>query len=192
MQEMRKRILYEIKTGCRDFVIFPYGDIGSKVHRMIKDLFDIEPKAIVDSELYKYNPKIKSNEELVRYKKCKLILACKNRDCYREIYDYARNVFDENNIIEFCEMKLERSGPQTVTKIGKYSNGPICKPHQLIKSIGAFCNFAYGVDVVDNHEIDKITVNSMISLGSNIEDYTVDYNIFSYVPGWFDIGVGGG
>lgn len=56
-----------------------------------------------------------------------------------------------------------------VTKIGKYSYGPLCRNHLYIESIGAFCSFAEGTEVVQNHEMNYLTTHPMIYAGVNLE-----------------------
>ncbi len=72
--------------------------------------------------------------------------------------------------------KLSRDTFIPKTKIGKYSYGPICCDHPYIESIGSFCSFAVGVDVVKNHEMRYITTHPMIYWGRDIEGYNQNYD----------------
>ena len=40
----------QIKTGKKDFIIYPYGKIGHEVKRILNDFFNIRERAIIDSE----------------------------------------------------------------------------------------------------------------------------------------------
>lgn len=53
------------------------------------------------------------------------------------------------------------------TECGKYSYGPLCD-HWLVKSVGAFCSFAIGSDVVENHPVDYLSTHPFIYADSNI------------------------
>lgn len=50
------------------------------------------------------------------------------------------------------------------TLCGKYSYGPLCN-HWLVKSVGAFCSFAPGSDVVENHAIEYISTHPFLYYG---------------------------
>jgi len=75
------------------------------------------------------------------------------------------------------------------TSIGKYSYGPICRNHIMIERIGAFCSFASGVEVVQNHAMDYITTHPMIFHQSPNDpvSYT-DYKNMKDEP-WFFEGI---
>lgn len=47
--------------------------------------------------------------------------------------------------------------------VGRYSYGPLASGnHQCVESVGSFCSFAFGSDVVFNHATDYITTHPMI------------------------------
>ena len=56
-------------------------------------------------------------------------------------------------------------GPKD-TKCGKYSYGPLCN-HWLVESVGAFCSFAPGTDVVENHPIAYISTHPFLYYGGD-------------------------
>ena len=67
------------------------------------------------------------------------------------------------------------------TKIGKHSYGPICRDHLLIESIGAFCSFAPGTEVVFEHETRYLTTSPMIYRGA-IEGKFTQFTAFKELP----------
>lgn len=60
-----------------------------------------------------------------------------------------------------------------MTKVGKYSYGPLCD-HWLVESVGAFCSFAAGVDVVENHAINYVSTHPFLYYGTK-DLYKVTY-----------------
>ena len=74
------------------------------------------------------------------------------------------------------------------TKVGKYSYGPICCNHELIRSIGAFCSFAIGVDVVPNHEMHYVTTHPIIYAGMAPDNIEINYELYKSLP-WYMPGV---
>lgn len=80
--------------------------------------------------------------------------------------------------------------PIPKTKIGKYSAGPICKDHQYIESIGAFCSFAEGVCVHGNHATQYISTHTMLYKGSPNDPYEgiMPYEDYYDAP-WYIKGV---
>lgn len=58
---IRKSIENRLSIGKRNFIIFPYGDIGMRVKNILNMAYGVEEKAIVDNNLCKYNKKIHSS-----------------------------------------------------------------------------------------------------------------------------------
>lgn len=54
------------------------------------------------------------------------------------------------------------------TKCGKSSYGPLCN-HWLVESVGAFCSFATGADVVENHAIGYISTHPFLYYGGSAD-----------------------
>ena len=69
----------------------------------------------------------------------------------------------EGDIIELDCMKKNGVNPinYTPTICGKYSSGSLCE-HPYVEKVGAFCSFAYGVDVVMNHPVDMISTHPFL------------------------------
>lgn len=118
-----------------------------------------------------------------------LILATIGINIYDDLKSSVKRYFKAENIAELDSMLYlekekktkeeknkeeknikEQKKKQFVTRIGRYSIGSLCKNHPYIKSIGAFCSFAIGCDVVVNHEIQYITTHPMIYAGGEMED----------------------
>ena len=99
--------------------------------------------------------------------------------------------FPENRVLELDSMidnMVNNPFSFFKTKIGRYSYGPICRNHELIESIGAFCSFAAGVDVVPNHEMNCITTHPILYAGVCYDGISIDYERFKDSP-WYMPGI---
>lgn len=168
--QIKECIERELDKGFNQFIIFPFGDIGLQVKRVLNDSYGIREAYIIDNHLHKYNPQIQklSFLEKIESKNYCLILSCLNKDIYNELKSNVKKYLEDENIAEFSSMKNLKSA---ITKVGKYSYGPLCRDHLYIESIGAFCSFAEGTEVVQNHEMNYLTTHPMIYAGTNLEHF---------------------
>ena len=140
---------------------------------------------IVDNHLCMFNPKIHSTDlfDEIEIENFSVILATDQKELYNKLVELllAKN-FELSQIYTFESNKkqdLSFYTNQLVTKIGKYSYGPICvEHHPLIEEIGAFCCFAYGVEVVPNHEMKYITTHDILYLGKQHMGIDIPYECF--------------
>lgn len=177
----------------KNIVVFPYGDIGIQMVEIMRNVYGIEPELIIDNHKSKYSDKIKPSSYLegMDLSKKVLLLASTNVDIYLNLRKNVLNYFDSDRIIELEIMKKRmKENPMSLfhTKVGRYSYGPICKNHDLIESIGSFCSFAVGVEVVANHEMNCITTHPMVYVGQEHEGIEIDYNYYNGTQ-WFIAGV---
>ena len=114
-----------------------------------------------------------------------IFLACTNPDIYEDLRTNLKKYVSDEQIIELSIMASQHSSIWN-THIGKYSYGPLCRDHALIKSIGNFCSFALGADVVPNHEMNYITTHPMLYAGQNYTNIKLEYSTFKNSPGYFD------
>ena len=182
----------DAQGGGKGIIIFPFGDVGMQVKKILNEMYNIHEAFILDNFLYKYNSNINkvSFLENINCKEYYIILASTNWGIYESLKEDISKYFTEENIIELSSMVnaaapiIRNIGTTSITKIGKHSYGPLCRDHGLIKSIGAFCSFAIGVDVVENHEMNYITTHPMIFRGANMENY-VEYSNFKDLASYF-------
>lgn len=173
VSRIRKEVMAKLSRGYKKFAIYPYGNIGMQTHNLLRDAFGINPLLILDNTLCKYNDEIKSSACIKDYKGCDIvfIIATERKEICKQLYKEVRAHFSENQII-VLEEETKRDEDYMILKpttIGKHSYGPICRNHWCIKSIGAFCSFAEGVDAVPNH--DTLITTSPFAMYSNpIED----------------------
>ena len=69
-----------------------------------------------------------------------------------------------------------RGGGEKYNKCGKYSYGPLCN-HWLVESVGAFCSFAPGTDVVENHPIAYISTHPFLYYGGDKDTKGENYKL---------------
>ncbi|SHJ04853.1 Acetyltransferase (isoleucine patch superfamily) [Anaerovibrio lipolyticus DSM 3074] len=155
----------------RKFAIYPFGDIGLLAKRILKEQFCIEPTHIFDDNICEFNPEVKPSSRLVelsyeRNKGVVLILATANPSVHDILRDKALRYVSESQLMDVFFYELNHGGlwnPKNWerTVCGKHSYGPLCN-HPLVKQVGAFCSFAAGVDVVNNHNIDLISTSPFL------------------------------
>lgn len=158
-------------TLSSKIIIYPCGDVGIQVLSILRNIYSVEPALLIDNRKCKYSPKIHDISYLDRIDTDDyiLFLASTNRDIYGDLLRNALQYIKPEHIIELESMSSKM--PEVKTEIGKYSYGPICCNHPLIKSIGSFCSFATGVDFVVNHEFRYVTTHPIIYEGKSIEGY---------------------
>lgn len=133
-----------------------------QVKHILNEAYGIQEAYILDNNLSKYNPQIK-NVSFLEKLDCRnycVILASINPNIYASLKLEIRKYFEEENIAELSVML-------NTTQIGRHSYGPLCQNHPFIESIGAFCSFAIGTDVVFNHEMQYITTSPIMHEGAN-------------------------
>lgn len=167
----------------KEYIVYPFGDVGMQVKNILVDSYGIKPAYIIDNHLCKYNDTI-HNTDFLKTIDCnnyKIIVACTNGDLYEDLKMSIVSFFSGDQI---CELDCMKNGIRNTkeskelpyrTKIGKYSYGSICKNHEYIETIGAFCSFADGVDAVPNHEMKYITTHPMLYQGQQYDGYTYNY-----------------
>ena len=157
------------KNYSKKVIVFPCGDVGIQVANIMKNIYSIEPAYLIDNKKCRFNPNIRDSSffkdiDVTEYV---IILASTNRDIYLDLRNIVFDFFPENRVLEL-ECMINNSINELLgfkTKIGRYCYGPICRNHELIESIGSFCCFAEGVDVVPNHEMKFITTHPILYSG---------------------------
>lgn len=159
---IRERIKQLVDRGEEKFIIFPYGEEGMLTKKILNECFGIEECFIVDNGLAQYNPKIKDFNFLSNYLKnvtsenVYVLFASFNNNLKKLLEDKCYNII---SLLQYNN-NLEVSNNEN--KIGRYSYGPLAIPNFKIESVGAFCSFAEGVDVVWNHQLDMVTNHDFI------------------------------
>ncbi len=169
--QIKKCIEGKLEQGFDKFIIFPFGDIGMQVKRILNVSYGIQEAYVLDNHLCKYNLKIRelSYLEKIDCRDYCLILSSIDQNIYDSLKADVVKYLKNENIAEISGVSSSAGGG--VTAIGKYSYGPLCRNHPYIESIGAFCSFAVGTEVVQNHEMNYLTTHPMIYAGVNLENF---------------------
>lgn len=179
-------------------VIFGAGDNGISVYEKYKDLVEII--AISDNDPQKWGLKIGKltivpPDSLKRIYPDKIIIASISGAIHIYKQLMRMGVKEDDIIFESCSPNkgiawYDKVASRFHTNIGKYSSGPICCNHPLIKSIGAFCSFAEGVCVHGNHPMNYISTHPFLYKGSPNDpiEGVLPYEDYQEAP-WFFEGV---
>ncbi|MBQ2883879.1 MAG: CatB-related O-acetyltransferase [Alphaproteobacteria bacterium] len=174
------------RTLAEKIIIYPCGDVGIQTVNILKDIYSIEPAYLIDNHKCKYSEKIHDISILksINIDEYVLFLTSTNLDIYMELKNRVLEYFQEEKIIELEQMEL-LSNFYIKTEIGKHSYGSLCRPHVMIKSIGAFCSFAQGVECVVNHEMNYVTTHPMIYQGKYFEEKDYPNELFIHEAYYF-------
>lgn len=145
-----------------EFIIYPFGEIGLLVKRILNEQFGIKEAYVVDEKLSNYNREVLDLDGLSRLDitNYKVFLSSTNKNIYTMLKTNLLRMMDETKIIELdCMRLIEAESRVSKTEIGRYSYGPLCNGSMYIRSIGNFCSFATGSAVVGNHDMDIITTH---------------------------------
>lgn len=171
-QRIRNAVEQALLAGKRNFIIYPYGEYGVITKQILNDSFGIKEDFIIDNKLSQFNSQIRSldfckNLDESRYT---VLFTCANPDVYDEVLQNLKRYFAEKQIVEIFENDLSVCNEAKVideigkTKCGKCSYGPLTD-HWLVESVGAFCSFAPGSDVVENHPVGYISTHPFLYYG---------------------------
>ena len=101
----------------KNIIIYPYGEIGMQLEKLMKDFFDVTPAYIIDNKKSVSDERIKNLDYLkeLNPKKYVVILATTNFDIYDELY---LSVPEEYTVIELDEhrQKLHETRKETIRK----------------------------------------------------------------------------
>lgn len=185
--QIKECIEKKLDMGFRKFIIFPFGDIGMQARSVLRDAYGLEPEYILDNRLCKYNPAVKPLDFLDTISRdglCALLMTT-SLNIYRECKKALQEYFPDEAIAELSSMAASEKRNIWHTEIGKYSYGPLCRNHVCIESIGAFCSFAFGTEVVVNHSAEYVTTHPMIYEGAEFEKF-LEFSFFKDRPYYFE------
>lgn len=182
---IRNAIEKAVELGKQNFLIYPFGENGVLAKQILNDSFGIQENYIIDNKLSKYNPKIKSLAwcKTLDCSQYTVLFTCANLELYKDTRSALDQYFLEDNVIDIFEIQIKKrneqkntgGGHENVAKCGKYSYGPLCD-HWLVESVGAFCSFAPGTDVVENHPINYISTHPFLYYGGETDRIHVKWN----------------
>lgn len=172
-QRIRCGIENALKQGKGNFIIYPFGENGLLTKQILNQSFGITEECIIDNILADYNPAIKKLDYLksLDCSERTLLLTSENPDSYDMVRNQLKQYCKSENIVD-----IFRGGVNTrpvFTKCGKYSYGPLCN-HWLVEAVGAFCSFASGSDVTENHPVSLLSTHPFLYAASKTN------SVFSY------------
>lgn len=168
-KHIKECIEKQVKLNHKKFILYPFGERGILIKKILNECYGINEEIIIDNHLSKYNKNIKEISYLkeIDWRKYIVLITSENPDSYDDIRKEIRKYVLEENIVDLFEKKKINS---TETKVGKYSYGPLCD-HALVESVGAFCSFAAGTDVVSNHAVNYISTHPFLYNGIDKENH---------------------
>ena len=154
-----------VEAKRKNYILYPFGINGVYLKFFLNRRFGIKEYYILDNNLCKINPAIKSVDFLKELPRGSytLLLTNSNPDSYQAIRASVRKYVDESDIIDIFS-EIENDKKPAYTKCGKYSSGPLCN-HWMVERVGAFSSFAEGCDVVLNHTVDYISTHGFLYAG---------------------------
>lgn len=186
--EIGNAIETKLEKGYKKFIIFPFGEVGIKVKQLLNYAYGIHEEYILDNYLCKYNNSIKPLAYM-NHIECKyfaVLLSSSRPDIYNELKSNLLIYFTPEQIAELPSLNPYNDPIKPHTEIGRYSYGPICHDHIMIKSIGSFCSFAKGVTATMNHEMNFITTHPIIYMGQSFEGKEIDFSEYKGAPYYFE------
>lgn len=145
-------------SECRILLVY-FGQEAIQIKNILNLCYGKEEDYIVDDRYAQYNPKIKSLDFLKELDCSKYVVLFSILNIETErVYEIVRQYFNDSKVYVAID---EREKGKIVTKCGKHSTGALCN-HWLVESVGAFCSFAGGVDVVSDHPVNYVSTAPFI------------------------------
>lgn len=183
---IKREIVNQIEKDRREFIIYPFGEIGNIVKFVLNECFNINEIAIIDNALSLYNSNLKKCDYLYSFKdnvENNPVIILSTLD--RTVHDNVKCNIPEDHFTIIDLYNLSYPLP-IVTSCGRYSYGPLTN-HLLVESVGAFCSFAQGTNVVANHASECISTHPFIYMNSKNAIISEAYDRYKnepwYVPG---------
>lgn len=185
-------ICNEIETcleyGKTDFIIYPFGEVGSYVKTILNGRYAIKEKLIVDNGLAKYNRSVKKISELRAEDvgdNGVIFVSSEDKKILPIIVDSLPGFLNRNQVTfanhNIWEEVIDGHARKhdfffRRCKIGRYTTGyrSLLTWHWLVESIGRYCNINCYARVAANHSLDMISINHTFvekTQWDTIEDY---------------------
>ena len=177
---VRKVIQQSIRNNKNDFIIYPFGENGLEVKRILNECFVMNEKIIIDNNLSIYNKKIKDIKYLLELKDVDKVCVL-NTSNKVNLYPVMEKGFYIANTVEGWIYEKDKFDFEPIhLHVGKGSYGPLIK-NSKIEKIGAFCSFASGTDAVWNHQLNMVSNHDFIYTNEHARKITRQkYNMSSF------------
>lgn len=148
-----------VERGISSFVIWPLGEYGMQAKMILNQCFGLQETLVIDNELCQFNKDIKNSDYLMEY----------IQECSEEIYILVaskkirpKEIIKNEPKVHLIDVLGDFDGSKIGdVKVGKHSTGSLISNFR-VEEIGAFCNFAAGVDAVWNHQLDWVTQHHFV------------------------------
>ena len=164
-----------IETGKMKFAIYPYGINGLMTENILNQQFGIRDILILDNNISLINERVYSLSALTAMDTSSytFLITSTNLNSYDSVREQIEHYVPKKRIVDiFPDIHIEQMKQNDVpkTKVGKYSYGPLCDCF-LVEKVGAFCSFAAGTDVTENHALHYISTHPFLYLGNDDINY---------------------
>ncbi|TYZ27917.1 CatB-related O-acetyltransferase [Selenomonas caprae] len=159
--------------------MYPFGELGVVTKRILEEQFGLNPVYIFDENISKFNPHVKASSALIELNKegnedIVLILATADPAIHDILREKVLGIISEKRILDVFQKDLNRGGlwnPKNweKTQCGKHSYGGLCN-HPLVKQVGAFCSFAAGSTVINNHPTNLLSTSPFLTGSGGFEN----------------------
>jgi len=159
-----------IKSG-KKIALYPMGDIGIQVRMVMREAYDMEPDYIFDNKVCEYNKKVLPFSAIETMDKENIVVLF-SMASDNKFYDELLETIVRSDI-EYVEMECyKKTEPIKESRpiVGKYSYGDICES-PFVEKIGAFCSFASGSNVLQNHPSQYISTHPFLYFDKTINSY---------------------
>ncbi len=154
-------------------IIYPFGEVGHIVQNLLRKQYGVEDIVCVDFSPKGENVMTTDFLREINPSEYMIIISSNRGDIYSEIRNFVYEIFPEHRVVDIYENE----------NIGKCSYGSLANPHFLVESVGAFCSFAEGSDVVLNHPMLFVSTHPFLYLEPDETDMCERKNWPGYLPG---------
>ena len=192
-EQINRIIQYLLDCEEKNIILYCYGEWGMYTKRVLNDRYGIEEIAIIDRDICKYNTKIKSPAYLNEIElDDKIILITSERygdDIQKELKEKYGNcgvkpivIFSNTRSERYARklLRMEEAGNKPVGEGTTSGRGIL--DSVLLESCGAFCSFAEGATIVENHPLHFVSTSPILcdGFGGRKNDNDLVYHVGVY------------
>lgn len=99
----------EIRRGHKNFIIFPYGELGRFTVRILNNKYKLKERLIIDNKLSETNPDIKKIDYLkeIDIRDSILLITSVNKESYAEVRKLAFEYMPKEQIVDIFDKKTQ-------------------------------------------------------------------------------------
>lgn len=146
-REYNDLIMHCLDDGMRKFGIVPLGEKGMLVQYLLEHRYGIRDIVLVDNQLCRYNPSVKSVARLTE------------EDITGRCYIVSSQIPE---ITEAMKKIIPEKYLYGIEENSSFSYGPVSRPSREVASVGRFCSTAPGSCVVPNHPMNYVSTHEFM------------------------------